>query len=155
MRKFRRAPEAAIGAVEDAEAGLDHLFDYARRKVGSTAEHAFGVTESVHEVDGLFFDVFATLAECFRNREENLGEAGALIRVCWREVGASVKRLALGRKENSEWPSTLSADGSDGRLVTRINVGSLIAIDLHGNEMFFENGRDVRGFIGLAIHDVT
>jgi hypothetical protein len=72
-----------------------------------------------------------------------------------REVGAAVERLAIGGEESSERPSALSADGLHGGLVSAIDIGTLVAVDFHGDEMLIDDRGNFGIVVGLAIHHMT
>src|SRR6202041_4087483 len=52
-------------------------------------------------------------------------------------------------------PSALPADGADGGLVARIDVGALVAIHLHGDEIFVDDFCDGGVFVTFAVNDVA
>src|SRR5207245_2236326 len=65
------------------------------------------------------------------------------------------KGLAVWRKEGSERPTALPTDSADGCLITAVNVGALVAVHFHRNEMLVNDLRDFGIVVRLAIHDVT
>ena len=66
------------------------------------------------------------------------------------EVGSSV-----GGEKGGQGPSSLAADGRDGRLVTRIHVRPFVAVHFHRDIKLIDEGGDLRVLVGLAVHDVA
>ncbi len=120
-----------------------------------TSQQTLGVRECVHEFAGFLFHVVAALAKGLGNGQQDFAEARTAHGVLGREVGSAVKRLALGRQERRQRPAALSADGRHRRLVTRIDVGTLVAVDLNGHEVRVDDLGHLGRLVGLAIHDVT
>ena len=69
---------------------------------------------------------------------------GPAIVIDRREVGSAVKRLAFGGEKRGQRPSTLTGDGGDGSLVPAVDIGALVAIDFHRNEIAVEDLGDLR-----------
>jgi len=61
----------------------------------------------------------------------------------------------MGSEKSGERPSTLAADGADRGLVAAVDIGTLVAVHLHGDEMLIHNGRDFRIVVGLAVHHMA
>ena len=97
----------------------------------------------------------AAVLECLRHGEQDALEAGATVTIFRREVGAAEVGLAIGSEKRGERPAALSADGGDGGLVARIDVGPLVAIHFYGDEVFIDDAGGRRVFVRLAIHDVA
>src|SRR5205814_10273052 len=87
--------------------------------------------------------------------EKEAAESGATHLVLGREIGTAKKRFAVGKKEACERPAALSGNGTDGGLVARINVGALVAVDFHGDEMLVDDFRELGVLVGFAVDDVA
>ncbi len=61
----------------------------------------------------------------------------------------------MRRQHRGERPSILPADRSHRRLVTRIHIRTLIAIDLDRNKILIDHLGQMRIFITFPIHHVT
>ena len=72
-----------------------------------------------------------------------------------REVGAAVERLALRGHEDGQRPATVAGHGLDGVHVDPVDVGPLLAVDLHVDEQSVHQVRGVVVLEGLVGHDVA
>src|SRR5208283_3727468 len=96
-----------------------------------------------------------TLAISFGYRQQDLLETGPPVAIDRREVRPTVKRFAFWSEEHGERPSTGAGNRRHGELVAAVNIGALVAIDLHGDEFAVDDRGDVAALIGLAVHDVA
>src|SRR5882762_5891469 len=87
--------------------------------------------------------------------EKNAAESGAAHLVVGREIRAAKKGFAVGKQKTGEGPAALSGNGADSGLVAGVNVGALVAIDLHGDEMFIDDFRDFGVLVAFAVDDVA
>ncbi len=110
-----------------------------------------GVCEGV----GGAFKLGALVAVGIGDGEEDAAETGTAHLIFGREISAAEKWLSVGKKKASERPAALAGDGADGGLVTRVDVGALVAIDFHGDEMFVDDLGDFGVFVAFAIDDVA
>ena len=92
---------------------------------------------------------------CLGQRQQHAPEAGPALGIVRREVCAAVKRLAFGSKKRRERPATLTADGLDRGLITAVHVRTLVAVHFDGDEMFIDDGGDLRRFIRFAVHHMA
>ena len=134
---------------------LHHHAHDARRKVGVASGVAFGIGEHVHGLVGGLQHFIATVAIGLGNRQQDLLETGPPVSIDGREVGSAVKRLAIGREKDGERPTAGAGDGRDRKLVTAVDIGTLVAIDLHRDEFAIDDFGDLAALVGLAVHDVT
>ena len=72
-----------------------------------------------------------------------------------REVGAAVERLALGGHEDGQRPAPVAGHGLHGVHVDPVDVGPLLAVDLHVDEQTVHQVRGVVVLEGLVGHDVA
>src|SRR4029077_16505011 len=104
---------------------------------------------------GGLFHVIAARAKGLGDALEYAAKAGTAHGVLRRKVGAAVKGAAIGKQEAGQRPAALAGDGADGRLITDIHVGRLIAINFHWNEMLVDEGGESRILIAFAVDDVA
>src|SRR5579864_2327320 len=104
---------------------------------------------------GLLAHVAILLAVCVRNRHQHSAETGATIVVVGREIGSPIKRLSVRSEKGSKRPAALPADGLNCNLITAVNIGTFVAIDLNGDEALIDDLRDFRILVGFAVHHVT
>src|SRR5262245_37623435 len=72
-----------------------------------------------------------------------------------RNIGAAVKRLAVGRKEYAHGPPALPVHRHDGIHVDFVYVGVLFAIHFHADEIFIEGRTHFVEFKALLLHHVA
>ena len=72
-----------------------------------------------------------------------------------REVGSSEEQLARGVEESRERPAALSGERADLPLIAPVDLGVLVAIDLHRDEMLAEEPPDLGVRVGRLVHDVA
>ena len=72
-----------------------------------------------------------------------------------REVRAAVERDPLGREEHGQRPAAVAGHRLHGLHVDRVDVGTLLAIDLHADEVLVHQRGDRRVLEGLALHHVA
>ena len=58
-------------------------------------------------------------------------------------------------KKSRKRPTALAGNRANGGLVSRVDVGTFIAIHFHGNEKFIDQRSDRRIFVAFAIHHVA
>src|SRR5207249_10564709 len=85
--------------------------------------------------------------------EKKAADSGATHLGLGREIGTAKERFAVGKKEACERPAALSGNGTDGGRVARINVGALVAVDSHGDEMLVDDFRELGVLVGIAGDD--
>src|SRR5579884_3540231 len=101
-------------------------------------------------------DYIAVLAAIgLRQRKEHALKTRTPILITWRKVRSAVVRPALRGQKCGERPSTLSADCIHGNLVTTVDIGSLVAVNLDGYEILVDDLRGLRVVIRLAVHDMA
>src|SRR5215471_11708147 len=69
-----------------------------------------------------------------------------------REIGSAEEWATIRSKKRGEWPATLSADRRNSGLIAAIDIGTLVAIHLHCDELVVDDRGDLRIVVRLAIH---
>ena len=72
-----------------------------------------------------------------------------------RKVRSTIERAAIRREKYGQRPAAGAGDGGYGKLVAAVDVGALIAIDLHGDVLAIDDLGDFGALVGLAVHHVT
>ncbi len=86
---------------------------------------------------------------------ENLAERRHPVGRLRREVGPAVERLAVGREEEAHRPAALAGHRLDRGHVDLVQVRSLLAVDLHRDEVPVQVLGRGRVLEALALHDVA
>jgi hypothetical protein len=154
LRPGRRAPaaplvvelpaQADLGAVE--QAGVDRLLGRAQQRA---AAQALG-----HPL-ALLADLVALGAPRVVDGEQDLLPARHAVARLGREVRAAVERDLVGRDEDVERPAAVPGHRLNGLHVERVDVGALLAIDLHADEALVHDGRGRLVLERLTLHHVA
>src|SRR5579863_9697615 len=72
-----------------------------------------------------------------------------------RKIRATEKWSAIGQKKSCQRPAALSRKRADRRLVARIDVGPLVAIDFHRHKILIDDACDFSVLVALAVNHVT
>src|SRR5215813_653540 len=113
------------------------------------------MSEHVHDFVARLHDLIAPLAIGFRDCHQDLLKARATETIVRREVGSTVKRLALGTQKDREWPASSSRDSRDSKLVTAVNIRPLVAVNFHRDEFAIDELGGLRALVRLAVHHVA
>src|SRR5215469_6256460 len=89
---------------------------------------------------------------CLSDGQQNALETGTSEMIIRRKVGAAEEWATIGSKKRGERPATLSADCRNRGLVSAIDIRTLVAINLHGDELVIDDRGDLRIVVRLAIH---
>src|ERR1700739_1041689 len=131
MGKFRGLSEAAVLRIEHFE----RRFLNGRQNAGGDSSAATGKRFRLR--DGgfhhrrLVYHVAMFFFVGVGDAEQHPAKAGPAVSITWREVGSTIKGLAVGGEESGERPSALSGNRLDGDLIAAVDIGVLIAIALH------------------------
>ena len=155
MGKFRCATEATVLLVEDGQRRLHHDAHEPRRKLGLSPGVTLGSRQHAHSFVGGLQHLIAALAVSVRYRQQNLLETGTAPLVDRWEVSAAVKGMAIGRQKDGERPAASARYGRHRELITAVDIGALIAIDLDGDELLVDDLGGAGTLVGFAVHDVT
>ena len=154
-RKLRRVTEAAPLRVElRAERG-DRVVQQLRRQRLARRLPGGALPQRLHEHGRLLRDVVAAVAVRLGDRAEHLLERRHAVPRLRREVGAAEERLAVGREEHRHRPAALPRQRDDGVHVHRVDIGPLLAIDLHADEEVVHQPRGRLVLERLALHHVA
>ena len=82
-------------------------------------------------------------------------EGGHPLALDWWEVGPGVEGAPVGRAEDRHGPAARPGQGLGGRHVDGVEIGSLLAVDLHRNERLRQVSRRVGILEALVRHDVA
>src|ERR1700674_510263 len=155
MREFRGAAKAAVLDVEKLGDGFDLGVDDAEVEIGARTGEDFGLRDGVGERVGRALELDAFVAVGIGDGDQYAAESGAAHLVLGREIGAAKKRFAIGKQKTGEGPAALAGDGADGGLVAGIDVGALVAVDFHGDEVFVDDFGDFGVLVAFAVDDVA
>ena len=100
-------------------------------------------------------DLLAVLAPGLGDRLQHLRPGGHPVAGLGREVGAAVERQLLGREEHVQRPAAVAGHALHGLHVERVDVGALLAVDLHAHEALVHQRGRARVLEGLALHHVA
>src|SRR5579864_5627774 len=89
------------------------------------------------------------------DRGQDTLETGPAPLVVGRKISSAIERFPVGSKERGERPPSLAADGAYPSLIAAVDVGTLIAVDLHCDEVVVHDLRDFRIVIRFAVHHVA
>ena len=138
-------PEAAEGRLERRGDPSRGVGEERRRERLARRPRSRGRAQRVVDPRGLPLDVVAPLAPGVGDRAQELGEARDPVPRLGREVGARVERLRVRRHEDRRRPAA-GTGHPDCRLHRHgVDVGALLAIDLHVHEeLVHERSRRLR-----------
>ena len=154
-RELRRAAEPAALAVGGGEQALDRLLEH--RRLGrlrgrlDRADRA----EPRPGLAGPLADLVAFALEGVDHRFHDHPEAGHAAALVGREVGAAVEGDPVGVEEDGHRPAALAADRLHGLHVDRVDVGTLLAVDLDVDEVLVHVGGGLGVLEGLPLHHVA
>ncbi len=154
-RELGRAAEAApLGVERRADrAGRGRQRRLGERAVGR-AQPAGGGERRGHPPGG-GHDLALPLAVGVGHRDQHLAEGGHAHPRLGRVVGAAVERLAVGREEHRHRPTAVAGHADDGVHVDRVDVGTLLAIDLDVHEQAVHQRRGLVVLERLVRHHVA
>lgn len=150
-----RAAEAAVPLVVvpgQPQQGLGQF--------GFTGEAALGgrqgpAREIAHDAAGHLGDLLAPVRPGGGDPFEHLLEGRHAVAGLGREVRAEVEGFGLGGEEDGHRPAALAGRGLHGLHVHGVDVGPLLAVDLHRDEVRVEVVGDGRVLEGLVGHHVA
>ena len=86
---------------------------------------------------------------------EHPSEPRPSIAVVAGEVGAAEVGPSIGGEKRGEGPAALATDGGNRGLVARVDLGPLVAIDLHRHVVAVDDLGHLRVLVGLAVHHMA
>ena len=155
LRELGRAAEAAVARVEALRQLSHRGVERARveRLRGRRQQRAAG--QPLAQALAARADLLAVLAPGLGDRLQHLRPGGHAVARLGREVGAAVERQLLGGEEHVQRPAAVAGHALDGLHVERVDVGALLAVDLHAHEALVHQRRRARVLEGLALHHVA
>ena len=154
-RELRRAAEAALDRVVLAAKLSDRLVQEAGRHLRVARLQQRGAGEPLGDRTALLDDLPAARRPRLRDGLEHLRPGGHARARRGREVRARVERHLLGRAEDVQRPAAVAGHGLHRVHVDRVDVRSLLAVDLDAHEVLVHEPGDLRVLEGLALHDVA
>ncbi len=155
VREFRGAAEAAVFDVEKLGDGFDLRVNDAEIEIGARAGKDFGLRDGVGEGVGGAFKFGVLVAVRIGDGEKNAAESGAPHLVFGREIRSAEEGLAIREQKAGERPAALAGNGADGGLIAGVDVGALVAVDFHGDEVFVDDFGDFGVLVAFAVDDVA
>ena len=156
MRELGRATKAAplvvVLRAQIPVRGGEH-FRSGKRGVFRRCQRG-GAANGAREFVRVLEELTAAVAPGVVDRPAHVEEAGHARPRLLRKVRAAVERPAFGVAEHGHRPSAASADGLDGIHVDRVDVGTLLSVDLHVHEQVVHARRDLV-LEALVGHDVA
>ena len=154
-RELRRVAEAAPLRVELRAERCDRVVQQLRRQRLRRRLLRCALPQRVDEHRRLPRDVVAPVAVRLGDGAEHLLERRHAVPRLGREVRAAEERLAVRREEHRHRPAALAGQRDDGVHVDRVDVGPLLAVDLHADEVVVHQPRRRLVLERLPLHHVA
>ncbi len=155
VRELGRGAESAILRIEPAadalHNGLHDLFVGLARALFK----AFQVTQSFSNLCRALVNLLAVGLVVVRHSFQQALHARAAGVVFGREISAAIERFTVGSKKRRQRPTSLPRQRTDRRLVTRVDIRALVAIDFHGDEQVVDEARHLRVLVTFVVHHVA
>ena len=155
VRKFWGAAKSTVLDVEKLRDGGDLRVHYSWIELCARAGKDFGLSDRVSDGISGPLQLSALAAIRIGHGQEDATETRASELIFRREIGTAKKGPAVGEQKTGQRPAALSGDGTDCGLITRIDVGTLVAVNFHGDKIFADDARDLGIFVRLAVDDVA
>ena len=154
-RELRRAAESAVVAVEGPAQDLDRVVEPAGVDgIGRRLEQRTAL-EPLGDPVAASADLVAVLVPSLGHGFENPAPARHPAALLGREVRARVERDLVGRQEGVQGPAAVPVHRDAGLHVDRVDVGTLLAVELDWNEASVHQRGDLRVLERLALHHVA
>ena len=154
MREFRLTPEASVDPIE----GLSHLGDAAVQQCGRNLAPSRFVQLLIEDSPdslGLGLNLIPAAPVGVEHARQDGAKAGPPELSVGGEIGAAEEHLAPRREKGGQRPAALLSQHLHRALISRVHVGTLVAVYLDADEILVEEGRQLRALVGLTIHDVA
>jgi hypothetical protein len=157
VRKLRALAEAAVGIVAARQQAPRGAVEQARSDSARVRAHAqpCDAADGAGDLLRLGLHLAAARAVGVDHRVEHGGEAGHPVALRRREVGAGEEGALLRGEEDGEGPAAGAAHELHHQLVDVIEVGPLLAVDLHVDEELVHLGGDGLVLEALPLHHVA
>ena len=103
----------------------------------------------------VFFDLVLLRSVIFDDRHEYLPEARPSVPILGREIGAPEERLPVGSQENAQRPAAAGPHRCDRLLVSSVDIGPLVSVELDADEILVEEADDLVVLEAFLRHHVT
>ncbi len=155
LRELGCCPEATPARIVGGQHRHRGLVEH--RGVGECAGalRCGRAADRVEQPRGLLEQLVTLVAPRVLDRREHLQEAGVPGRRLLGEVGAAEERFAVGGEEHRHRPAALAGHRLGGFHVDRVDVGTLLAVDLDRHEVLVQVRRGGGVLEGLVRHDVA
>ncbi len=154
-RELGRAAEPAPGGVVDGPQARHRIRqDVLGERVGRRDDLG-GAAQRLADVRAHPLDLAALLAPGLVDGDQHLPEGGHPVPRLRRVVGAAVERLAGRRQEHRHRPAAVAGHADDGVHVDGVQVGPLLAVDLHVHEQPVHHGGRLGVLERLVRHHVA
>jgi hypothetical protein len=153
-RELRRAAEAAVRPVGADQQRRHRLVQALRARHPARLELGQRL-QSSHGGRRALADLVAFAAIGLEHRFHDHAEARHAAALVRREVGAAVEGHAFGVEEDGHRPAALPGEGLHGLHVDSVDVGTLLPVHLHADEIRIHVRRGVSVLEGLALHHVA
>ncbi len=154
-RELRGVAEAAVARVVGRAQVADRVRERLLADRLSGRLDACGCAERADHLGSLAADLLAPLLPRLCDREQQHPPAGQPVAGLGREVRAGVERLLLGRHERVQRPAAMAGHRLACLHADRVDVGTLLAVDLDRDEVLVHKLRDLAVLEGLALHHVA
>ena len=155
MRKLGLRAEAAMARVELLQRRGGDLVHQGQRQLASAAGKALVVFDGGHHAARRLECFLAALAPDLGHRHEHSPKAGPPVAVAGRKVGPAEVGPPVRCQNRRQRPAPLPAHGRNRRLVARVHVRPLVAVDLDGHKVLVDQRGNLRVLIRLAVHHVA
>ena len=156
LRKFRRAPKAAVlrivGFLEQPSRAPQNFRGEDRVGRGRVGGGEFQPGVNFIRRRG---NIAMAVPPDGRDLLQHGNKTAAAVTLFRREISAAEKRLAVGRQENIQRPAARAGGALHERHVNLVHVRPLLAVHLDADEMFVENLGGRLALEGFPLHDVT
>src|SRR6266566_4986398 len=142
MWKLRGRAKPSMLRIKHLERRLLNRLDSARRNASAASVKRLGLHNRAFDHRRLLDHIPMLLFVRIRNAQQYAPETRPPIMILRRKVRPAIKRLPIRREKCRERPSALPAHRLHGGLVTAIDIRTLIAVHLDGDEMLIDNGRN-------------
>ncbi len=155
LRKFRRAPDAAMRRVDKLEEAPREILE--RRVAGDGVGGALLEfwREPFLQRRRVLPHLCLLVAIDARDLLQHMHEGRAAVARLLRKIRAAPEGLGVGGEEHGERPAALLAKLVQRRHVDRIDVGALLAVDLDVDEEVVHHGGGLAILEALMRHDVA
>ena len=155
VRELRRAAEAAVFPVETPHEGRRCPAEQRSREQAPSGGNVREGGDPLGDAPSTRLHFLAACAPDLGQPLQHGPESCAAAAVLGRKVGAAEERATVRCEPGAERPAAVSAHELHGRHVDIIEVGTLLPVDLDGDELVVEVRGDRLILERLAFHDVA